>query len=51
MAFIAEGLTAGVNPQNRDIAPTTLDPTGAKAVPEKIKFYIRIVASRFPFLQ
>src|ERR1035441_2119182 len=55
MAFIAEGLTAGLNPQNSKLSRArrprrrrTADQTRAKAVPEEVKFDVRILAFTLP---
>ena len=50
MAFSAEALTAGLKPQNSVLSRKCLNQSGPKAVPEEVKFDVRILAFALPVL-
>jgi hypothetical protein len=44
IAFIAEELTAGLNPPNSELSRETSDPTRPKAIPKKVKLDVWVFA-------
>ena len=50
MVFSAAGLTAGLKPQNMVLSRKRLTHRGSKAIPEKVKFDVRICRFAFPVL-
>src|SRR5215469_858396 len=50
MVFNAAGLDRRVEAAEHGVVPQTLDPSGPKAIPEEVKFDVRICRFAFPVL-